>query len=146
MGEIAALLRNLFERMFCVLHRPFHSVLDIRNRPFDLACTFVILALVLEPLVAGQAAHGLLDPTLGLFAEFAHLYPPLDLSETLVRNRPKPGCLKCPDQSYSSFRATDRMQASSGSCIADNAEEYGRLNQDDLLSPSVRRVIAAEDR
>jgi hypothetical protein len=34
------------------------------------------LALLLEPLVAGQAAHGLLDPTLGLFAEFAHLYPP----------------------------------------------------------------------
>jgi hypothetical protein len=34
------------------------------------------LALLLEPLVAGQAAHGLLDPTLGLFAKFAHLYPP----------------------------------------------------------------------
>jgi hypothetical protein len=77
MGEIAALLRNLLERMFCVLRRPFHSVLDVRNRPFDLACTFAILALLLEPLVAGQAAHGLLDPTFGLFAEFAHLYPPL---------------------------------------------------------------------
>ena len=45
MGEIAALLRNLLERMFCVLHRPFQSMLDVRNRPFDLACTFVVLAL-----------------------------------------------------------------------------------------------------
>jgi hypothetical protein len=43
------------------------------------------LALLLEPLVAGQAAHGLLDPTLGLFAEFAHFVSSVDLRETLVR-------------------------------------------------------------
>jgi hypothetical protein len=67
-AKLGLLLRNLIERMLCVLH----GVLDVRDRTLHLARAFIILALFLEALVTSKAADGLLDPTLCFLAEFAH--------------------------------------------------------------------------
>jgi hypothetical protein len=69
--------RNFLDRALRVAYRLLRGVLDLPDRPLDLARAFVGLALFLKPLVASQSAHGLFDPTLGLLAEFAHLDPPL---------------------------------------------------------------------
>jgi hypothetical protein len=84
-----------------------------------------------------------LDLVLGKGFRFFHTNPgskePREavssVSMTAPLNKPS---VRMSAHTYSSFRATDQAQANSGSCIADNSNKTGRLNQVEVPFPSLR--------